>query len=122
MVRFLLLLLLPVTLLAQSGRYHIKAINALAHERGYVVLTPVSIRVCENDTTEVEYKVVNVTELNGVTYYVLEGEGFRGAGIFQKQGTDRIGRGYVRYYFSLYIEIRERRKYLAKRYFIFYEK
>jgi len=77
--------------------------------------------VCENDTTEVEYKVVNVTELNGVTYYVLEGEGFRGAGIFQKQGADRIGRG-TRYYFSLYIEIRERRKYLAKRYFIFYDK
>lgn len=87
-----------------------------------MVLTPVSIRVCENDTTEVEYKVVNVTELNGVTYYILEGEGFRGAGIFQEQGTERIGRGYVRYYFSLYIEIRERRKYLAKRYFIFYEK
>lgn len=121
LARLLLFLLLPVTLLAQTGRYHIKAINSLTHETGYVVLSPSVIRVSENDTTEVEYRVVNVTKLNGVTYYVLEGEGYRGAGIYQRQGVERLGRGRAKYYFALYLEIRERRKYTAKRYFIFYE-
>ena len=118
MARFLLLLLFPLASLAQSGRYHVNTINTQT-DTGYVTITDYFLRI-ERDSIQV-LPVIHKGEDKDRTYYILEGEGFRGAGIFYPTSSRNMGGGCRRYYFCLFIEIRAKRNYTSTVYSIYYD-
>lgn len=121
MLKLILLLLLPLTLNAQYGRYNLNTVDGHTKE-GYVVLTVASIRVYY-DSVETKYPVINTTTDRQDLYLLLEGcsenQFYRGAAVFTQNTSSQGMGGYRRHYSTLFIEIRARNRYEATRYSIY---
>lgn len=122
-MKWLVLLLFPLTTLAQSGRYKISEIDTRPAE-GYVTITTAFIKIQE-DSTILTLPVVDFGKHKQTTYYIIEGcvEGtaVRGAGMLTTGNSVGIGYG-RRYYSFLFIELRARQRYISQRYSLYYDK
>src|SRR5690606_24288343 len=124
MARLLLLILLPIASLAQSGRYNIETVNGELKE-GYVTISPYSI-IIDQDSTKLTLPVTDVGEDKRTVYYILSGcnngLAFKGYAMLTGNTIEIIDTKHNRYYSTLFIELRARQSYSATRYLIDYER
>lgn len=122
MAKLLLLLLFPLSSLAQSGRYFINTVDEQRVDSGYVIINDYYIRI-ENDTT-ITLPVRDRGEDRDRIYYILQGcengRDFIGAAILYPSSSRKMAGGVRQFYYSLWIELRSRNSYSSTRYSIFY--
>ena len=122
MARLLLLLLLPLSALAQSGKYQINTVDTRTAE-GTVSINPYYITI-DQDSTQTVLPVTDVGKDKQSTYYILggckEGRSFVGYAMLTPSSTQKIG-GCHRHYSALYIEIRARQLYSSTKFSIYYD-